>query len=200
MTIHKLTAGDGYTYLTRQVAGADVPKQKDQTAADYYTARGNPPGRWIGRGAPLLGLAGERVTEEQMRALFGRGQHPDAEAIIGAHLAAHVLPGMTGIQLAEVRRYAVRAAALGRPFPRYAPLQRFDVRVPKRLEIITEETGREPTAAEIRRCTGRRRAASGPRWPATTRCSPRSKARPCCGRWMNGRPSAAPSAPRTRRR
>jgi hypothetical protein len=27
MTIHKLTAGDGYTYLTRQVAGADVPRE-----------------------------------------------------------------------------------------------------------------------------------------------------------------------------
>ena len=56
MTIHKLTAGDGYTYLTRHVAGGDVPRERGQDAADYYTAEGNPPGRWIGSGAALLSL------------------------------------------------------------------------------------------------------------------------------------------------
>jgi hypothetical protein len=76
MTIHKLTAGDGYTYLTRQVAGGDVVREPGQDAAGYYTANGNPPGTWIGCGAPLLGLAGQPVSEEQMRALFGHGQHP----------------------------------------------------------------------------------------------------------------------------
>ena len=86
MTIHKLTAGDGYTYLTRQVAGGDVSRAPGQDAAGYYTANGNPPGSWVGRGAPLLGLAGQQVTEEQMRALFGHGQHPNAETVITAHL------------------------------------------------------------------------------------------------------------------
>lgn len=76
MTIHKLTAGEGYTYLTRQVAGGDVQRARGQQAADYYTAKGNPPGVWMGRGAPLLGLADETVTEAQMKALFGLGQHP----------------------------------------------------------------------------------------------------------------------------
>jgi hypothetical protein len=66
MTIHKLTAGDGYTYLTRQVAGGDVQRERGQSAAEYYTAKGNPPGMWAGRGAPLLGLEGEFVTEQQM--------------------------------------------------------------------------------------------------------------------------------------
>ena len=80
MTIHKLTAGDGYTYLTRQVAGGDVSRAPGQDAAAYYTANGNPPGSWVGRGAPLLRLAGQQVTEEQMRALFGYGQHPNAGA------------------------------------------------------------------------------------------------------------------------
>jgi len=41
MTIHKLTAGDGYTYLTRQVAGGDVTRESGQDAAGYYTAGGN---------------------------------------------------------------------------------------------------------------------------------------------------------------
>jgi len=151
MTIHKLTAGDGYTYLTRQVASADAPREKGQTAAGYYTARGNPPGRWIGRGAPLLGLDGQQVTEEQMQALFGQGQHPDASTIISAHLATHTRPGMTGAQLTQVRHDAIRAAALGRSLPRYAPLDRFDVRVRKRLQIITEQTGRDPTTAEVKK-------------------------------------------------
>ena len=151
MTIHKLTAGDGYTYLTRQVAGGDVSRAPGQDAAGYYTANGNPPGSWIGRGAPLLGLAGQQVTEEQMRALFGHGQHPNSEAMIQAHLAASARPGMSAAELARSRREAIRAATLGRPFPSYEPLEKFDVRVRRRLAIITQETGREPTEAEVKK-------------------------------------------------
>ncbi len=151
MTIHKLTAGDGYTYLARQVAGADVPREKGQDAADYYTARGNPPGRWTGRGAPLLGLAGQQVTEEQMRALFGQGLHPDADAMITACLAARARPGMTDEQLARLRQDAIRTATLGRAFPAYEPLEHFGARVRRRLQVITEETGRDPTTAEVKK-------------------------------------------------
>jgi len=151
MTIHKLTAGDGYTYLTRQVAGGDVPREPGQDAAGYYTATGNPPGMWIGRGAPLLGLAGQQVSEEQMRALFGHGQHPNADAMIQAQLAAAARPGMSAAGLARAGREAIRAATLGRPFPSYEPLEKFDVRVRRRLAIIAEETGRDPTEAEIKK-------------------------------------------------
>jgi hypothetical protein len=70
MTLHKLSAADGYTYLTRQVASADEQRARGQALADYYTATGNPPGRWMGRGPADLGVAGE-VTEAQMKALFG---------------------------------------------------------------------------------------------------------------------------------
>ena len=80
MTIAKITAGDGYTYLTRHVAHGDAGVAGARDAAAYYTAQGNPPGGWTGRGAPLLGLAGREVTEEQMKALFGLGEHPDGEA------------------------------------------------------------------------------------------------------------------------
>ena len=134
-----------------------------QDAAGYYTANGNPPGTWTGRGAPLLGLAGQQVTEEQMRALFGHGQHPDSEAMIQAQLAAEARPGMSPSQLARVRRDAIRAATLGRPFPSYEPLEKFDTRVRRRLTIITEETGRAPTEAEVKKVhrqeAGRQRAA-----------------------------------------
>ncbi|MDT5024656.1 MAG: hypothetical protein QOE61_1082 [Micromonosporaceae bacterium] len=54
MTIHKLTAGDGYAYLTRQVASADE-RRAGQDLAGYYTATGTPPGRWLGAGIADLG-------------------------------------------------------------------------------------------------------------------------------------------------
>jgi hypothetical protein len=149
MTIHKLTAGDGYTYLTRQVAAGDAARQPGQDAAGYYTATGNPPGRWIGRGAPLLGLAGQQVTEEQMRALFGHGQHPNSAVMIRANLVATARPGMSHTELDRARRDAIRAASLGRPFPVYTPLEKFGGRVRRRLAVITEETGRSPTEAEV---------------------------------------------------
>jgi conjugative relaxase-like TrwC/TraI family protein len=84
MTVHKLSAGDGYTYLTRQVASGDEPRAAGQSLADYYTARGNPPGVWLGGGAVSLGVAGGVVSEAQMRALFGEGAHPSRAAMLAA--------------------------------------------------------------------------------------------------------------------
>jgi hypothetical protein len=97
MTIHKLTAGDGYQYLLRQVATGDNQAQRGQDASAYYTATGNPPGRWAGAGAALLGLAGE-VTERQMKALYDDGMHPDAEQIIARYLDEHITADMTDVQ------------------------------------------------------------------------------------------------------
>jgi hypothetical protein len=100
MTIAKITAGDGYTYLTRHTARGDAPAGGARDAAAYYTAQGNPPGVWTGRGTPLLGLAGREVTEEQMRALFGLGAHPDA----GAITAAYLLRGLRDNPDADIRQ------------------------------------------------------------------------------------------------
>ncbi|HLL67504.1 MAG TPA: MobF family relaxase [Micromonosporaceae bacterium] len=151
MTVHKLSAGDGYTYLTRHIAGGDVDRDRTQDAAGYYTAEGNPPGVWLGRGAPLLGLDGQRVTEEQMRTLFGHGMHPNAAAIIAAYQAAHIRAGMSDKQLARIAVEARRTASLGRAFPTYAALDPFDERVGERLATITKETGRPPTQAEVKK-------------------------------------------------
>jgi DNA primase catalytic core len=83
MTLHKLTAGDGYTYLTRQVAAHDATTRRSGSLGDYYSEKGEAPGVWMGRG--LAGVpdfpVGERVTEAQMVALFGKGRHPNAEEI-----------------------------------------------------------------------------------------------------------------------
>jgi conjugative relaxase-like TrwC/TraI family protein len=81
MSVHKLTAGSGYDYLTRQVAALDATEKGHTGLASYYTERGETPGVWIGSGLDGIdGLTtGDPVTAEQMRALFGCGLHPLAE-------------------------------------------------------------------------------------------------------------------------
>ena len=86
MSIHKLTAGSGYTYLTRQVATQDATERGHSSLASYYTEKGETPGRWVGSG--LSGLdgiaAGDVVTEAHMLNLFGAGFHPLAEQLRAA--------------------------------------------------------------------------------------------------------------------
>ena len=105
MTLHVLHAGDGYTYLTRQVASGDLQRRRGEALADYYTAAGNPAGRWVGTGLSAMGVDGQ-VSEAQMKALFGEGLHPDADARIQEALSRGV-----------DRDAAQVAARLGRRFP-----------------------------------------------------------------------------------
>lgn len=70
LTIHKLTAGDGFRYYTAEVASNDVLRASDRELGDYYVVEGMPPGQWVGAGADDLGLKGN-VSEEQMEVLFG---------------------------------------------------------------------------------------------------------------------------------
>ena len=107
MSIHKLTAGSGYDYLTRQVAAFDATSKGHVGLASYYAERGESPGVWIGSG--MVGIdglqAGDAVTAEQMLALFGAGMHP---------LAAQRLEQLSDTDLTED---SVRAATrLGAPF------------------------------------------------------------------------------------
>ena len=99
MTLHKLTAGDGYQYLIRQVVALDDTRRGRASLADYYSSKGETPGRWMGGGLASLGQPvgrdpgdplvaeywavdeGSEVSEPQMKALFGEGLHPNAEKI-----------------------------------------------------------------------------------------------------------------------
>ena len=75
LTIHKLTAGDGYRYYTNEVATGDALRSADRELGDYYAVKGMPPGQWVGAGAAELGLEGN-VSEEQMEVLFGHTNSP----------------------------------------------------------------------------------------------------------------------------
>src|SRR5215207_3617494 len=107
MTLHKLTAGDGYVYLTRQVAAQDATTRGPGSLGDYYSEKGEAPGVWMGRG--LAGVpdfpVGERVTEAQMVALFGTGRHPNALEIERAAQRAGEYP-----------QQVERASRLGSPY------------------------------------------------------------------------------------
>ena len=104
-SLHKLTAGSGYDYLTRQVAAQDSTEKGHASLTSYYTEKGEVPGRWVGTGLAALEMeSGSAVSEVQMRALFGAGFHPDMEARLAA-LPADATP-------AQIRQ----AARLGSPF------------------------------------------------------------------------------------
>src|SRR3954447_19401799 len=107
MTLHKLTAGSGYTYLTRQVAAQDGATRGSGSLGEYYREQGEAPGVWMGRG--LAGVSefpiSAQVTEAQMVALFGKGRHPNAEQIERAARIAGATP-----------QQADRASRLGSPY------------------------------------------------------------------------------------
>ena len=125
MSIHKLSAGSGYDYLTRQVAALDATEKGHIGLASYYTERGESPGAWIGSGmAGIDGVnVGDPVTAEQMRALFGAGMHP---------LAAKRLEQLDAADLTDA---SIKAATqLGAPFKVYAgDVSPFRVEVAKRI-------------------------------------------------------------------
>ncbi|GAB2731687.1 MobF family relaxase [Nocardioides pakistanensis] len=109
MGLVKLTAGDGYTYLTRQVAAHDATDRGHASLGDYYAEKGESPGRWIGSGLPSLGLdTGDEVTESQMKALFGEGRHPNSALLEARVLAEGGSP-----------QQAMAAGALGSAFRVY---------------------------------------------------------------------------------
>jgi DNA primase catalytic core len=144
MTLHKLTAGDGYTYLTRQVAASDATNRGYSDLGAYYSEKGEAPGVWMGTGlssVPDFPL-GEHVTEAQMKALFGEGRHPNADAIERAAIAA-------GKDADAVDR----ASRLGNPYRIHEQANMFHRRSAGAFRDYNTEQGRHadtPVPAEVR--------------------------------------------------
>ena len=157
MSIHKLTAGSGYDYLTRQVAAFDATAKGHVGLASYYAERGESPGVWVGSG--MVGIdglqAGDAVTAEQMRSLFGAGMHPLAaqrlEQLPDADLTDDNVRAATWLgapfkvvdsrpnrfQIEVARRFAQHAAKLLAPDSR-------DIRAEVAREFFQTEHGRPP--------------------------------------------------------
>jgi len=149
MTLHKLSAGSGYTYLTDQVAAHDATERSQAGLAEYYTERGESPGRWLGSGLPNLGLAvADEVTEEQMVALFGRGHHPrEAELGVVPLPLGRAFPSYTASSLRQETAAAFSAYNRGQGNASRAPIPA-DVRARIRTDTATKrfvvQQGRAP--------------------------------------------------------
>lgn len=171
ISLKKVTAGSGYDYLTRQVAAQDGMVRTGLAA--YYEEKGEAPGVWMG--SCLDGLdgiaAGDPVTEAQMKALFGNRQHPLADQIRQAALAAGLSEpeaekacrlgrpfairtnGSPEFHQALKRRYVAANLAVGRPAnAKLDPDQLAQIRSEVAAEFFAREFGRAPkTPLELHR-------------------------------------------------
>jgi TrwC relaxase len=159
MSIHKLTAGAGYDYLTRQVAAFDATQKGHVPLASYYTGRGETPGVWIGSGlAGIDGLKiGDPVTAEQMQALFGVGLHP---------LAAQRQRQLQGPDLTDRDYQAV--TRLGAPFKIYSKSADSCARCASSSKLAASVGNRAPAVLRRseRRCSSLRERRRSRRIPA----------------------------------
>ena len=139
MGLHKLTAGSGYDYLTRQVAALDATEKGHVGLAAYYSERGESPGVWLGSGlAGIDGLdVGDPVTAQQMRNLFGCGLHPLAD------VRAQQFEG-SDLTLTAIEK----TMRLGTPFRVVDEATRFRVEVAKRIADLNDLIG-APADAEV---------------------------------------------------
>ncbi|MGW4935138.1 MobF family relaxase [Streptomyces sp. NPDC004166] len=135
MTAKGITA-KGYRYYRRSIAAGDGAVGGVATVSS--SVPGVPPGVWHGQAADVLGLSGV-VSEEQMRALFGLGMHPDAEQIAARELTR-------GVSL----RQAMKAAKLGPAVPQLPELSPLDKKIEQVLQHAAEQVCRPLTKAEIR--------------------------------------------------
>ncbi|MFF1680738.1 MobF family relaxase [Streptomyces sp. NPDC058256] len=135
MTAKGITAGRE-RYYRRNIALGDGAQGSEPTVSSNEP--GVPPGVWHGQAARALGLSGV-VSERQMRALFGLGMHPDAEAIAARELAQGSSP-----------KQAMKKAKLGPAVPQLAELSPLDQEIEQVLQQAGEQLCRPLTKAETK--------------------------------------------------
>jgi hypothetical protein len=170
------------------VAAFDATTRGHVGLASYYSERGESTGVWVGSG--MVGIdglqAGDAVTAEQMRSLFGAGTHP---------LAAQRLDQLLDTDLTDDN---IRAAIwLGAPFNvRYGKPNRFQIEVARRF---AEHAGNLPASdsrnirAEVAREFFRQNTAA--RRPMDESWPPRSRS--CPGRQPSRSPATTSPSPRS---
>ncbi|SOC58170.1 MobF family relaxase [Ornithinimicrobium cerasi] len=160
MTLHKLAAGSGYTYLTKQVAAHDATERRQVGLASYYEEKGEAPGRWLGTGLAGLDLtAGNVVTEEQMKLLFGQGRHPRSgepgAAAKGWGALGRAFPTFGATTLRQVTARALSEHNTDRGLAWNAPIpaeERARIRTEVARAVFEQRHGRAPAdEAELTR-------------------------------------------------
>ena len=80
VSMHKMSAGDGYQYLLRSVVAGDGDRSLSTPLTRYYAEAGTPPGRWMGSGVGEFGQGklapGTVVSEAQLELLLSMGRDP----------------------------------------------------------------------------------------------------------------------------
>lgn len=157
MTIHSLHAGNGYEYLTRQVASGDEVR-RGQSLSDYYDAHGNPPGRWVGSGTRAMQISGQ-VDALQMRSLFAFGAHPNDEVqMLGRPFLRRRESEDDPYVIALEQAFTAFAAVHDRA-PR-AGVEREGIRWEVATEMVRESPGSEPSKPEVARYLAQRSSAT----------------------------------------
>lgn len=159
MGMHKLLAGDGYAYLTRQVAADDARLGPGEPSVAYYEATGTPPGRWIGSG-----LAGRRhddrhrlrpgdvVTEVGMAVVFRDGCDPVTGAGLGRSYVERRVRPVVGFDLTfTVPKSAAVLWTLGGERVRAAVVAAHHAGVAQALGFVQEQVVRTRVGAGGRR-------------------------------------------------
>ncbi|MEV0853760.1 MobF family relaxase [Nocardia fluminea] len=144
-TIHRVSAGNGYQYYLRNIAANDITARGRSSLADYYSARGEVPGRWQGSGLAALDIQpGAEVTESQMKSLFGLGIHPNAEEIEDQVYAHQITLGAND---REATRAAEKASKLGSKFAVYEGQSQYRQRCSDAFRTHNLEQNLAPTTA-----------------------------------------------------
>jgi len=123
-------------------SGFDVDYHLGQVGVDYHlNAAGEPPGRWMGRGARALGLSGRvggtsaegKANADKMRALYHHDVAPDGTPL-GTSQRRHKYPDKA-VQLAAAQeRIDAAVAALGR----FATPEKIrDIEITERAKVRT---------------------------------------------------------------
>ncbi len=163
MKVHKLTAGDGYTYLTRQVAAPDATHRGRSGLGAYYTEKGEAPGVWMGRRSECWTRRGFRFSAWRARhrgtdasLLFGEGRHPNAARSSGPPAAAgkserEDRPGQhAGLRPTRSTRTPTSS---GLAAPRRSPTSNSRAGLPRDWPVEAERARRDPQPRSRARCS-----------------------------------------------
>ena len=188
MSLHKLSAGSGYAYLTRQVAADDVTARGRGSLGEYYAERGESPGVWLGAGLASL-EGGPRPGDPVSRGADGGAvrPRPPPDADQSPHRRCRHRRCRDGA--GDAVRHVRAAGVGGRLRPDLLPGQ-------ERLGAVGARRPRR-SPARSRRLTRRRSRMWSAGWSAP-RCSPASgpagsgrSTSPGCSRWRS--PTATPA-------